>query len=70
MSKNQFKVGQAVAYKAPNGDSISAIITKVDHDGLYVSWFPRLGVTASAFVRASDFDTALLPFGKSLFLTL
>ena len=76
MIKNQFKVGQAVVYKNPAGDSISATIKSVHfgsrpsaNDCVYVAWYPVYAQEHTAMVLRKDFGN-LTPFGNSLFLAL
>lgn len=70
MSKNQFKVGQAVVYKAPNGDIISAKITHVFDCCVYVAWYPSYAQQHTACVLKKDWAARVVPFSKSLFLAL
>lgn len=67
--KNSFKVGDAVVYKAPNGDSISATVESAHSDCVYVVWFPSYAQKHTACVLRANYGR-LTPFGASKFLVV
>lgn len=69
MKNSPFKIGQAVVYTAPNGDSHSATVCSVDRLGVVVAWRESLRTVRKAAVPAGELSR-LVPFGKSLFLAL
>lgn len=70
MNETKFKVGQAVVYTAPSGDSHSATVFLVNTSFVSLFWLGERGMRHTAMVTHKDAETRVVPFGQSMFLAL